>query len=118
MAHNPSPRYGDVWLVVLDPIIGSEIGSRRPALVVSNDNNNRYSATVTVLPITSQMAKRSYLDEVRVADGTAGLRRPSRIKANMIRTIDKSRFISLMGHLPEHYYEEVNKALRIHLNMR
>jgi mRNA interferase MazF len=45
------PRYGDIYEVNLDPIVGAETGKRRPALVVSNDINNEFAQTVTVLPI-------------------------------------------------------------------
>ena len=109
------PRYGEVWIVDLDPVMGSEIGKRRPALVVSNDQNNQYSDTITVLPMTSQPGRRRYLYEVVVPAGVAGLSRTSRAKANMIRTLDKSRVVRLVGVLPQAYYAEIDRALRIHL---
>lgn len=111
------PRYGEVWIVNLDPVVGSEIGKRRPALVVSNNLNNQFAATVTVLPVTSVPAKRDYPDEVAVPAGVAGLPRASRIKANMVRTLDKTRVVRLVGALPHQYYPRVVGALKIHLNM-
>jgi mRNA interferase MazF len=111
------PLYGEVWIVEMDPVVDSEIGKRRPALIVSNDQNNQYADTVTVLPITSQPPRRRYLYEVLVPAGVAGLSRNSRVKANMIRTVDKSRLLQLMGTLPQQYYPEVNTALKIHLNV-
>lgn len=112
------PRYGDVYDVDLDPIVGSETGKRRPALIVSNDTNNEYSETVTVLPITGQPAKREYPFEVSVPKGVAGLTADSRIKANQVRTLDKSRLVSLRGSLPPQYLPRVETALRIHLNLK
>lgn len=111
------PRYGEVWIVELDPVVGAEIGKRRPALLVSNNISNRYSDTITVLPITSAYPRRNYPHEVAVPAGTAGLLRNSRIKANMVRTLDKSRMVRFLGMLPSHYYSEVNRALRVHLNI-
>ena len=67
-----------------EPVVGSEIGKTRPALLVSNNDNNRYAATVTVLPITSAPARRDYPDEVTVPQGVAGLSRNSRIKVSHI----------------------------------
>jgi len=47
------PARGDMYLVCLDPVMGSEIIKTRPALIISNDINNQFSETVTIVPITS-----------------------------------------------------------------
>lgn len=112
------PRYGDIYDVKLDPIIGSETGKRRPALIVSNDTNNEYANTVTVLPITGQPARKHYPFEVVIPKGVAGLTSDSRIKANQIRTVDKQRLSRVRGALPPEYFSQVEKALKIHLNMK
>jgi len=44
----------DVYLVALDPTVGSEIQKTRPCLVVSPDEMNRHIATVIVAPMTTQ----------------------------------------------------------------
>lgn len=111
------PRHGDIYEVNLDPVVGSETGKRRPALIVSNDVNNQYSETVTVLPITGQPAKRVYPFEVLLPKGVAGLTLDSRVKANQIRTVDKRRLVRFRGSLPPQYLPQVEKALRIHLNL-
>ena len=111
------PRHHDIWVVDLDPVQEPEIGKRRPALVVSRDQNNQYAGTVTVLPITSAPAKRDYPDEVTVPISVGGLSRKSRIKVNMVRTISKSRLVRPLGNLPEQYEVLVHEAMRIHLNM-
>lgn len=111
------PRYGDIWLAHLDPVEGAEIGKRRPALIVSRDENNQYAATVTILPVTSAPAKRDYPDEVPVPAGVGGLSKDSRVKANMVRTLGKHRLLRFMGNVPECYIPQINRALRIHLNM-
>jgi len=51
------PKKGEIYLVSLEPVIGSEIGKSRPALILSNDANNEHADTVTVLPITSKTVK-------------------------------------------------------------
>jgi mRNA interferase MazF len=117
-ASSSFPRYGDIYDVVLDPVIGSEIGEQRPALVVSNNQNNEYSSTVTVLPITGQPAKKVYPFEVFIRLGNAGLSVDSLIKADQIRTIDKKRLISYRGTLPDTFLPEVEKALKVHLNLK
>ena len=112
------PRYGAIFDVNLDPIVGSEIGKRRPAVVVSNDVNNQYADTVTVLPITSQQASRHYPFEAVVPRGIAGLTANSRVKANQIRTIDKARLRRLRGQLPPEYVAQVQQAIRVHLDLK
>lgn len=112
------PRHGDVYEVNLDPVTGAETGKRRPALVVSNDINNEFSQTVTILPITGQPAtKKQYPFEVPVPKGVAGLTVDSRIKANQIRTVDKRRLVSFRGSLPVQCLPQIEQALKIHLNI-
>jgi len=72
---------GGVYLVDLSPVIGSEIGKKRPAVVVSNDINNACADTVTVLPITSNV-ERIYPFEVFVPKGKGGLEKDSKVKVN------------------------------------
>lgn len=116
-AKRPFPRRGDVYDVDLDPVVGSETGKRRPALVISNDVNNEFSGTVTVLPITSQPARKLYPFEVLIPRGAAGLTADSRIKANQVRTVDKRRLVQLRGSLPSQYLPQVEKALKLHLEL-
>ena len=113
-----SPRHGDIYEVNLDPVVGSETGKRRPSLVVSNDINNEFAQTVTVLPITGQPASKQYPFEVPVPKGVAGLTADSRIKANQVRTVDKRRLVRFRGSLPSQYLPLVERALKIHLNLR
>lgn len=50
-------KRGNVFLASLDPTIGNEINKTRPVIVISNDINNEFSNTVTVIPITSNTIK-------------------------------------------------------------
>jgi mRNA interferase MazF len=118
MMTEESPLLGEIWDVSLEPVIGSEMGKTRPALVVSNNLNNQFSSTVTVLPITSQSAKRAYPFEVTVPAGSGGLTADSRVKASQIRTIDKRRLVRFRGLLPSQFMPHVEQALKVHLNIR
>jgi len=111
------PRYGEVYDVGLDPVVGSETGKTRPALIVSNDANNEFSDTVTVLPFTSQSVQRIYPFEFLVPEGIAGLTATSRGKANQIRTVDKARLRRLRGQLPRSFFPDVQRAIKHHLNL-
>ena len=112
------PKYGDIYDADLDPAIGAETANRRPVLIVSNNENNEFAQTVTVLPLTGRAAPRPYPFEVLVPRGIAGMRLNSRVKANQIRTVDKARLIRYVGQLPAEYMARVHDAMRVHLNLR
>ena len=107
------PRRGQIWLVNLNPAVGSEIRKTRPALIISNDSNNEYADLVTVLPITDRGLK-SYPFEV-LAPLDCGLTKPSKIKCQQIRTVDKRRLTKLLGAVHSDLMDPIEHALRIHL---
>ena len=108
-------RRGGCYLATLDPVIGHEISKTRPVVVISNDKNNEFSGTVTVLPITSKNLRKIYPFEVFLPKGEANLPKNSKVKADQIRTLDKSRLVKLIGTLDENQIERIDKAARIHL---
>ncbi len=110
-------KKGDVYLAALDPVMGREISKTRPVVVVSNDKNNVFSGTVTILPISSQSLDKIYPFEVLLPKGSANLPKDSKIKADQIRTIDKSRIIRHLGALEASEIESAEKAIKIHLAM-
>lgn len=107
---------GDIYWARLDPVVGSETAKTRPVLIVSNDINNQYGATVTVLPVTSNTAK-IYPFEVSLEANEGGLRNESKVKANQIRTIDKSRLGTKIGQLNSVKMRAVQLAILIHLDI-
>lgn len=50
-------RKGDIYFADLSPVVGSEQGGVRPVLVVQNDVGNRFSPTIIVAAVTSQLKK-------------------------------------------------------------
>lgn len=107
---------GEIFWARLDPVLGSEIAKTRPVLIVSNDINNQYGSTVTILPITSSTAK-IYPFEVLLTAGEGGLQNESKVKANQIRTIDKSRLGNKLGQLDNARMKAVELAVLIHLDI-
>ncbi len=116
MFAHTSIRRGEVYWVNMDPTVGAEIKKSRPALVVSNNINNRHSPLVTILPITSNVTK-AYPFEVVVNQGWGGLKQRSVIKANQIRTIDKKRIsgVSLGSVMNSEIMQQVDEAIKVHL---
>jgi len=109
---------GQIYLVQLDPAIGFEIKKTRPALIVSNDVNNQFSDTVTVLPLTSQ-TKVIHPFEVLLPVGAGGLKVASKANANQIRTVDKKRLSTspLGSPIDAKLLYRINKAIKIHLDI-
>lgn len=107
---------GEIYLADLNPTVGSEISKTRPVLVVSNDINNEYAATVTVVPITSTTDK-IYPFEVFLPKGVGNLTNDSKAKANQIRTIDKMRLKKRFGKINEESLRKIEQAILIHLEI-
>jgi mRNA interferase MazF len=83
----------EVYLVALDPTVGSEIQKTRPCLVVSPDEMNRHIATVIVAPMTTQ--GRPYPSRVScLFEGKDG-----QVVLDQLRTVDKSRLLKLLGRI-------------------
>ncbi len=110
-------KRGCVYLAALDPVVGNEIAKTRPVVVVSNNISNKFSGTVTVLPLTSKNLRKIYPFEVFLRKGTGNLPKNSKVKTDQIRTLDKSRLIKLIGELGTKDTQTIEKALKIHLEL-
>ena len=83
----------DVYLVNLDPTIGSEIKKTRPCLVISPDEMNRHIRTVIVAPMTTK--GRQYPTRV----SCRFRRKPGQVVLDQIRTVDAVRLVRKLGRL-------------------
>lgn len=83
----------DVYLVNLDPTIGSEIQKTRPCLIISPDEMNRYIRTRIIAPMTSK--GRNY--PTRVVCKFKG--KSGQIVLDQIRTVDQKRLIKKLGKI-------------------
>lgn len=83
----------DVFLVNLDPTVGSEIRKSRPCVIVSPDEMNRHLRTVIVAPMTT--AGRLYPTRIRTRfGGKDGL-----VVVDQLRTVDRARLAKRLGAL-------------------
>ena len=87
------PKRGEVWLVSLDPTIGSEMAKYRPALVVSPDELNLHLHTIIVVPLTSTIKPYPFRVDVRFA------RRRGSLAVDQVRTLDRARLTRRVGAL-------------------
>ena len=106
-------KRGDIFYADLSPVVGSEQGGVRPVLVVQNDVGNKYSPTVIVAAITSQINKAKMPTHIEVSADEYGLVKDSVVLMEQIRTIDKKRLKEKVGHMDEQYTHIINEALKI-----
>ena len=106
-------RRGDAYIVELDPTRGSEIKEARPAVIIQNDVDNRYSPSTIVAPISSKFDTKLYPTEVLVKPPEGGLRTDSVVLLNQLRAIDKSRLGRRLGTLKPATMALLNDGLAI-----
>jgi mRNA interferase MazF len=83
----------DVYLVNLDPTVGSEIQKTRPCLVISPDEINHYIRTVIIAPLTTK--GKPY--PTRVPCRFKG--KDGQVVLDQIRTVDQSRLVKKLGKI-------------------
>lgn len=110
------PKRREIWLASLESVVGHEIGKTRPALVISNDQNNQFADTVTVIPITSRTDK-IYPFETLLLKEECGIPVDSKVKSNQVRTLDKRRLIKFLCRISQEKLKQVERSLLIHLGI-
>jgi mRNA interferase MazF len=95
----------DVYLVALDPTLGSEIKKTRPCTIISPDESNRHLATVIVAPMTTK--GRDYPTRIQCRfQGKRG-----QIVLDQLRTVDKTRLVRRLGRISPATQREVLAVL-------
>jgi mRNA interferase MazF len=98
---------GQIWLVNFDPSFGHEYKKIRPGLIVQNNEYIRLSQVLTIIPITSKIAKKTKLDILIKKDSENRLMKNSLIKIKQISSFDKRRFLKHIGNVNENILEQV-----------
>ena len=106
-------KRGDLVYLNFDPIVGSEQGGPRPAVVVQNDMGNKHAPTVIIAPVTSKNKKSNLPTHVKLTSHI--LERNSMALLEQLKTVDKSRIDSYIGTLSDEEMKMIDKALRISL---
>ena len=87
------PSRGEIWLADLDPTRGREQAGQRPVLIVSEDLFNHGPADLVIIcPLTSTL--RRIPAHIHVTPPEGGLRMPSAILCDAVRTIAKTRSVT------------------------
>ena len=108
---------GDIFYADLSPVVGSEQGGLRPVLVVQNDIGNRYSPTIIIAAITSQIDKAKLPTHIELSAQKFGLKKDSVVLLEQLRTLDKLRLKDFITHLPEMYMIQIDQALSVSLGL-
>ncbi len=96
----------DVYLINLDPTVGSEIQKTRPCVIISPDEMNRHIQTVIVAPMTT--AGKEYPTRIACVFES----RKGHIVLDQLRTIDKRRLIKKLGSLDPEIQFKVTSVLQ------
>jgi mRNA interferase MazF len=110
-------KRGYIFFADLSPVVGSEQGGVRPVLVIQNDIGNRYSPTVIIAAITSQIDKAKLPTHVEINAAEYNLDRDSVVLLEQIRTLDKQRLQKKITELDDRIMSRVDEALRISLGL-
>lgn len=109
---NKSPKRGDVWFVNFDPSVGTEIKKTRPAVIVSNNDSNKFLERVQVLPITSNVEK-VYPCECKIT-----VKMESRkAMADQIMTVSKKRLYKKVCILNDIEMAEIERIIKTQLGL-
>lgn len=90
-----------------------ELQGRHPGLVISNDEQNKFSPLITILPLTSQVDKIYPFQVFSEIKGKTGI-----ILVDQIRTIDRKRFAGKLGEVSMEMMEQIERALHLTLALK
>lgn len=110
-------KRGDIFYADLSPVIGSEQGGVRPVLVIQNNIGNKYSPTIIIAAITSQINKAKLPTHIEINAPDYGLPKDSVVLLEQIRTIDKKRLREKIGNFDEDMMSSVDKCIKISLGL-
>ena len=105
-------RRGEVWLINLDPTVGSEITKTRPAVIVSDDASGILPLRV-IVPITAcqeRYAAAPWMVRLEPAPEN-GLDKPSAADTFQVRSVSHIRFVRRLGHISVQALQDVTRAL-------
>ncbi len=106
-------KRGDIFYADLSPVVGSEQGGIRPVIVIQNNIGNKYSPTVIIAAITSQINKAKLPTHVEISSEDYGLNKDSVVLLEQIRTLDKRRLKEKIGHMTDEDMKKVDTAILV-----
>ena len=108
---------GDIYYADLSPVVGSEQGGVRPVLVIQNDVGNKFSPTVIIAAITSQLTKAKLPTHIELKKDKYNLVKDSVVLLEQIRTLDKRRLQEKICSIDNVTMGQVDVAMMISLGI-
>lgn len=108
---------GDIYLADLNPSRGSEQAGIRPVIIVQRDTLDRFTTTVVVVPLTTNLRRARIPGTVSIAVGEAGLTQESVALFYQIVVIDRQRLIRKLGTLSPSYLLMLKESLEYTLKL-
>ena len=110
-------KRGELYYADLSPVVGSEQGGTRPVLIIQNDIGNKYSPTVIVAAVTSQINKAKLPTHIELSAEQYGLPKDSVVLLEQVRTLDKKRLKDRIGELDYSKMKKIENAILISLGL-
>ena len=109
-------KRGEIWVVNLNPTVGREQQGTRPVLIFSNDIFNQGGADLVFgIPLTSQ--SKGYRMHVAVSPPEGGLKLPSFIMCEALRSLSKNRFQKKLGSIFDDTMFEVEERIKMLMDL-
>ena len=108
---------GDIYYADLSPVVGSEQGGVRPVLVIQNDVGNKFSPTVIIAAITSQIMKAKLPTHIELNKEKYNLAKDSVVLLEQIRTLDKRRLQNKISSIDKITMQQIDVAVMISLGV-
>jgi len=111
-------KRGEIWLINLDPVMGSEINKTRPAVIVNTDLMGKLPLKI-IVPITGWRSSFSSAPwHVKLEpDDASGLKKISSADTYQVRSVSDQRLVKKLGYLPPDIVERIETGLLICLGI-
>lgn len=96
----------EIYMLNLDPTIGSEMNKVRPCVVLSPNEMNKFLNNIIIAPMTSTV--KGYPTRVGVSFGGKN----GEIVLDQIKTVDKKRIIKLLGNIEKKDIKEIKRVIK------
>ena len=107
-------KQGEIWLINLDPTLGSEMKKTRPCLILNNNTVGKLPLKV-IAPITDLKEHYRMIPWMVILEPTTenGLHRPSAIDLFQVRSLSEKRLVKKLGFVEEDILLSCRKSLNV-----